>query len=97
MRLLSQTPACEYISGLRNRVRGAPGSPKTTNWPTSSAELVFRYGRGQGANQIVQHDGRQVLRIAPSVRKDFDGSTVEAVDGALGDVPPGSLPTDDGS
>lgn len=57
-----------------------------------SAELAFRYGRGEGADQIVQHDGRQVLRIAPSVRKDFDGSTVEAVDGALGVVQPGPLP-----
>jgi hypothetical protein len=37
-----------------------------------SAELAFRYGRGEGADQIVQHDGRRVLRIAPSVRKDFD-------------------------
>jgi hypothetical protein len=56
-----------------------------------SAELAFRYGRGEGADQIVQHDGRRVLRIAPSVRKDFDGSTVEAVDGALGVVPPDPL------
>jgi len=62
-----------------------------------SAELVLRYGRGQGADQIVQHAGRQVLRIAPSVRKAFDGSTVEAVDGALGVVPLGPLPADDGS
>jgi hypothetical protein len=61
-----------------------------------SAELVLRHGRGEGADQIVKHDGKQVLRIAPSVRKDFDGSTVEAVDGALGVVPPGSLPQTDG-
>ena len=59
--------------------------------------IVFRHGRGEGADQIVQHGGRQVLRIAPSVRKQFDGSTVEVVDGALGVVPHGPMPADDGS
>jgi hypothetical protein len=51
--------------------------------------LTFRHGRGEGADQIVQHGGRQVLRIDPSVRRGFDGSSVEAIDGALGVVPPG--------
>ena len=55
-------------------------------------ELAFGFGRGEGADQIVQHDGRQVLRIAPEVSQDFDGSTVEPVDGALGIVPPGHQP-----
>ena len=32
-------------------------------------ELVFRHGSGEGADEIVQHGGRQVLRIAPSARK----------------------------
>jgi hypothetical protein len=55
-------------------------------------ELALRHGRGEGADQIVQHGGHQDLRIAPSVRKDFDGSTVEVVDGALGVVSPGPRP-----
>jgi hypothetical protein len=59
--------------------------------------LVFRHGSGEGADQIVQHGGRQVLRIAPSACKEFDGSTVEVVDGGLGVVPPGPMPTDEGS
>ena len=54
--------------------------------------LTFRHGRGEGADQIVQHGGRQVLRIDPSVRSGFDGSSVEAIDGALGVVPPGRGP-----
>ena len=57
-------------------------------------ELVFRHESGGAADQIVQHGGRQVLRIAPSARKEFDGSTVEVVDGALGVVPPGPMPAD---
>lgn len=38
-----------------------------------------------------------MLRIASSVREEFEGSTVEVVDGALGVVPPGPMPADDGS
>ena len=52
-------------------------------------ELAFGHGRGEGSDQIVQHAGRQVLRIDPSVRRGFDGSSVEVVDGTLGVVQPG--------
>ena len=55
--------------------------------------LAFRSGRGEGADQIVQHAGTQVLRIDPTVREGgFDGSSVEVVDGILGVVPPGPDP-----
>jgi len=54
---------------------------------------AFRHGRGGGGGQIVQHGGRQVLRIDPSVRKGgFDGTNVGVVDGALGVVMPGPCP-----
>jgi hypothetical protein len=53
----------------------------------SPGGLVFRHGRGEGADQIVQHAGLQVLRIDRSVRRGFDGSMVEAADGVLGVVP----------
>jgi hypothetical protein len=52
-------------------------------------ELAFGHGRGEGADQIVQHAGAQVLRIDRSVRRGFDGSSVEVVDGTLGVVQPG--------
>ena len=68
--------------------------------PSPGAEqggFGFRHGRGEGADQIIQHGGRQVLRIVPSVRKEFDGSTVEVVEGALGVVPPDRMPAHDGS
>jgi hypothetical protein len=56
-----------------------------------AARLAFGHGRGKGADQIVQHAGRQVLRIGRSVRSGgFDGSTVEVVDGTLGVVQLGS-------
>ena len=55
--------------------------------------LTFNHGHGEGADQIVQHDGRQVLRIERSVRRSFDGSSVEVVDGNLSVVPPGSRTT----
>lgn len=59
-------------------------------------EILFRHGRGEGADQIVQHAGRQVLRIDPTVCEEFDGQTLEVVDGALGVVPSGSTPGDNG-
>lgn len=49
---------------------------------------VYRHGRGEGADQIVQHEGRQALRIERSVRKSFDGSSVEVVGGNLSVAPP---------
>ena len=52
--------------------------------------LAFRSGRGEGADQIVQHAGTQVLRVDRSVREGgFDGSSVEVVNGTLGVVRPG--------
>jgi hypothetical protein len=56
------------------------------------ARLAFGHGRGEGADQIVQHAGRQVLRIDRSVRRGFDGSSVELVEGTLGVVQPGPDP-----
>ena len=58
-----------------------------------AGRLAFRHGRGEGADQIVQHGGLQVLRIDRSVRRgSFDDSIVEVVDGTLGVVPPGPGP-----
>lgn len=55
--------------------------------------LAFCHGCGEGADQIVQHGGTQVLRVDRSVRRGgFDGSTVEVVDGTLSVVPPGTGP-----
>ena len=55
-------------------------------------ELAFGHGRGEGSDQIIQHAGRQVLRIDRSVRRGFDGSSVELVEGTLGVVQPGPDP-----
>jgi hypothetical protein len=57
-----------------------------------AGNLAFRSGRGEGSDQIVQHGGRQVLRIDRSVRRGFDGSTVEVRDGTLGVVQRGPDP-----
>ena len=56
--------------------------------------LAFDHGPGEGADQVVQHAGRQVLRIDVSVRKGFDGASVEVVDGAVVVVPPEGPPAD---
>ena len=56
--------------------------------PGRPGRLAFDHGPGEGADQVVQHAGRQVLRIDVSVRKAFRGASVELVDGALGLVPP---------
>ena len=34
-----------------------------------AGQLAFCYGRGEGGDQIVQHGGKQVLRIDPAVRR----------------------------
>ena len=65
--------------------------------PDAEGELLFGHGHGEDADQIVQHAGTQVLRIDSSGRRDFDGSTVEVVDGAIGVVPPGPMPAADDS
>jgi hypothetical protein len=65
------------------RLTRSPGADGT-------GTLAFRHGRGEVSDRIVQHAGTQVPRIDPAVRKGFDGSTVEVVDGGLG-VGPGCL------
>ena len=65
--------------------------------PGRPGGLAFDHGPGEGADQVVQHAGRQVLRIDLPVRKAFDGSAVEVVDGALGLVPPGPPSADGGA
>ena len=62
--------------------------------PGRPGGLAFDHGPGEGADQVVQHAGRQVLRIDLPVRKAFDGSAVEVVDGALGLMPSGHPPAD---
>ena len=69
-------------------LRLVPRSPEAVG----AGRLAFRSGRGEGSDQIIQHAGRQVLRIDRSVRRGFDGSSVEVVDGTLGVVQPGPDP-----
>jgi hypothetical protein len=58
--------------------------------PEAAGRLAFGHGRGEGADQIVQHAGTQVLRIDRSVREGgFDGSSVDVMDGTLSVVQPG--------
>jgi len=57
--------------------------------PEADGARELAFGRGEGSDQIVQHCGRQALRIDRSVRRGFDGSSVEVVDGSLGVVQPG--------
>jgi hypothetical protein len=59
-----------------------------TSEADGARELAFGHGRGEGSDQIVQHAGRQVLRLDRSVRRGFDGSSVEVVDGTLGVMQP---------
>lgn len=83
----------EEAKGLLSALRAPDGEVlRLVLPPEADGEargLAFRYGRGEGADQIVQHAGRQVLRIDRSVREGgFDGSSVEVEDGTLGVVPP---------
>ena len=55
-------------------LRLIPRSPEADGLGGLVGGLAFRHGRGEGADQIVQHDGRQVLRIERSVRRSFDAA-----------------------
>ena len=63
--------------------------------PGRPGRLAFDHGPGEGADQVVQHAGRQVLRVDVSVRKAFHGASVEVVDGAVVVVPPEGPPAGD--
>jgi hypothetical protein len=84
------------ISDEAKRMLGTPWSPDgdvlrlvlRSPEADGARELAFVHSSGEGSDQIVQHAGRQVLRIDRSVRRGFDGSSVEVVDGTLGVVQP---------
>ena len=67
--------------------------------------LSFAPGDGKGNDQIVQHGGKQVLRIAGTVSQRLNGSTMDVVveegpEGTLmgvGIMPPGPEPLTDDS
>ena len=67
--------------------------------------LSFAPGEGKGNDQIVQHGGKQVLRIAGAVSQQLHGSTMDVVveegpEGSrmgIGIVLPGPEPLTDGS
>jgi hypothetical protein len=68
---------------------------------TGEVTLSFAPGDGKGNDQIVQHGGKQVLRIAGAVSQRLNGSTMDVVveegpEGSrsmgIGIVPPDSDP-----
>jgi hypothetical protein len=73
---------------------------------TGEVTLSFAPGDGNGNDQIVQHGGKQVLRIAGVVSQRLNGSTLDVVveEGPEGSrsmgisiVPPGPEPLTDDS
>ena len=61
-------------------------------------------GRPQGPDQIVEHDGKVLLRIARYVSEEFNGGTIDRVETLEGPAvgmtppsPPGAPPFTDGS
>jgi hypothetical protein len=78
--------------------------PVANDEVTGVATLDFAPGEGKDDDQIVQQDGKQVLRIAGAVSQRLNGSIMDVVveerpEGTrmgIGIVPPDSeLPTDD--
>ncbi len=86
--MLGASPAPEGEVLRLTLRRPGPGRP---------GGLAFDHGPGEGADQVVQYAGRQVLRIDLPVRKVFDGSAVEVVDEAVVLVPPGPPSADGGA
>ena len=72
---------------------------------TGVMTLSFAPGDGKGNDQIVQHEGKQVLRIAGAVSQRLNGSTMDVVveegpEGtrmSIGIMPPGPEPLTDDS
>jgi hypothetical protein len=73
---------------------------------TGEMTLSFAPGEGKGIDQIVQHGGKQVLRIAGVVSQRLNGSTMDVVveegpEGSrsigIGIKPPGPEPLADDS
>jgi hypothetical protein len=73
---------------------------------TGEMTLSFAPGQGKGNDQIVQHGGKQVLRIAGVVSQRLNGSTMDVVveEGpkgsrgmGIGIMPPGPEPLADDS
>jgi hypothetical protein len=53
--------------------------PASYNEETEEMTLSFVPGDGKGNDQIVQHRGRQILRIAGAVSQRLNGSTMDVV------------------
>jgi hypothetical protein len=73
---------------------------------TGELTLSFAPGEGKGNDQIVQHGGKQVLRIAGVLSQRLNGSTMDVVveegpEGSrsmgIGIMPPGPEPLTDDS
>jgi hypothetical protein len=80
--------------------------PAAYDEETGEMALSFAPGDGKGNDQIVQHGGRQVLRIAGVVSQRLNGSTMDVVveevpkssrSMGIGIVPPGPEPLTDDS
>ncbi len=78
--------------------------PASYDEETGEMTLSFAPGDGKGNDQIVQHGGKQVLRIAGAVSQRLNGSTMDVVveeghEGSrsmgIGIVPPDSDPLPD--
>jgi hypothetical protein len=80
--------------------------PATYDEESGEMILNFAPGGGKGNDQIVQHGGKQVLRIAGVVSQRLNGTTMDVVvkegpEGSrsmsIGIMPPGPEPLTDGS
>jgi hypothetical protein len=79
--------------------------PESYDEETGEMTLSFAPGDGRGNDQIVQHGGKQVLRIAGAVSQRLNGSTMDVVvdegpEGTrmgIGIMPPGPEPLTDDS
>jgi len=73
--------------------------PASYDEVTGKMTLSFAPGSGKGNDQIVQHGGKQVLRISGVVSQRLHGSTMDVVEEGhegtrmgIGILPPGSEP-----
>jgi hypothetical protein len=79
--------------------------PAAYNEVTGEMTLSFAPGDGKGNDQIVQHMGKQILRIAGAVSQRLNGSIMDVVvdegpEGtrmSIGIMPPGPEPLTDDS
>lgn len=69
------TPAKEMLSGVE-----VPGEAVLRLDPETDGRLGFVAGEPRSDDQVVEHDGQEILRIADPISRELDGASLDRID-----------------